>query len=919
MNRNFSLPAVLAGLLCLLLLVSPPAPAADAPDTPTKVRTIEGVTEYALKNGLKVLLYPDKSTSKVTVNLTVLVGSRHEGYGETGMAHLLEHMLFKGTPKNKDIPKALKDHGAIFNATTSYDRTNYFETMPANEKNLEFALKLEADRFVNSLIRRDDLASEMTVVRNEFEAGENNPFGILMQRVWATAYEWHNYGKNTIGNRSDIERVPIENLQAFYKKHYRPDNAVLLVAGNFDPKTALELIAREFGPLKNPPESLDSTYTDEPAQDGERTVTLRRVGDVGLVFVAYHVPAASHADYAALEVLNQVLTSEPAGRIYQALVPTKKASAIGGFAMPLHDPSLIQFIAQVSPGDSLEKARDALLDVVEKFADQKPTVEEVNRAKQKLLKSRELLMNSTTRVAEALGEWAARGDWRLFFLHRDQIENVTPADVARVARLYLQPTNRTVGLYVPTKEPLRASIPPNPSVEKLVKDYKGGKNVAAGEAFDPTPDNIEKRTLRGQLPSGVKTALLSKKTRGEAVNGQLTIRYGNERSLKGLTTAAELLPTLLLRGTTGKSRQEIEDEMDRLQAQINAAGNAGVLRFTFQCKRESLPGTLKLLGEMLRQPAFAKSEFDILVNENRDEYKGSLTEPNALASRALQRKLAPYAKEDVRYLPTLPEEIERLNATTLEQVKKLYHDHVGGQVGELAIVGDFDAEPVLKQAEGFLSGWKAQTPYERIASPAPVGLAASHETINTPDKENAIYTSGLVFRMKDSDPDYPALLIANYALGGGPLSSRLADRVRKKEGLSYTVMSHFTAGALDPSAEFMFLATCRPANVDKTEKTMLEEIERFVTKGIEAKELEDSKKAFLASIKTARGSDSALAGGLARRLHAGRTYAFDVEQERQIKALTVDQVNAAVRKYLEPKKLITIRAGDFKPKQKAEK
>src|SRR5208283_4185725 len=187
-------------------------------EAPRKVASVEGITEYDLDNGLRVLLFPDKSQSKVTVNMTVLVGSRQEGYGETGMAHLLEHMVFKGTPRHPQVPKALQDHGAQFNGSTSSDRVNYFETLAANDENLEFALDLEADRLVNSYIKREDLDSEMTVVRNEFERGENSPSGVLGKRIAATAYHWHNYGKPTIGNRSDIEKVPVENLRAFYKK-----------------------------------------------------------------------------------------------------------------------------------------------------------------------------------------------------------------------------------------------------------------------------------------------------------------------------------------------------------------------------------------------------------------------------------------------------------------------------------------------------------------------------------------------------------------------------------------------------------------------------------------------------------------------------------------------------------------------------
>src|SRR5262249_25549970 len=266
-----------------------------------------------------------------------------------GMAHLLEHMVFKGTPTHPDVPKALRDHGANFNGTTNFDRTNYFETLPATDENLEFAIRLEADRLVNSFVKREDLASEMTVVRNEFERGENSPQGVLMERIHSAAYEWHNYGKSTIGNRSDIERVPIENLQAFYKKYYQPDNVVLIVAGKFEEPKALELVQTYLGAIPRPNRKLDDTYTEEPAQDGERTVVLRRVGTVGSIGVAYHMPAASHPDWTALNLLGGIISQSPNGRLYKALVESKKATSANARSDNYHDPGLFTASAQAAP------------------------------------------------------------------------------------------------------------------------------------------------------------------------------------------------------------------------------------------------------------------------------------------------------------------------------------------------------------------------------------------------------------------------------------------------------------------------------------------------------------------------------------------------------------------------------------------
>ena len=307
----------------------------------TKGASVEGITEYSLKNGLKVLLFPDNSAQTITVNITYMVGSRHEGYGEKGMAHLLEHMLFKGTPNHPNVPEELSSHGARPNGTTWYDRTNYFETFNATDENLDWALDLESDRMVNSFIAKKDLDSEFSVVRNEFESGENSPSGVLMEKVISAAYLWHNYGKSTIGNRSDIERVPIENLQAFYRKFYRPDNAILMVTGKFDTDKTLALIEKKFAAIKNPATPLIDNPTIEPAQDGEKRVTLSRVGDLQIVSALYHMPAGSHEDAAALAIAENILTDEPSGRLYKALVDGKMASTVWSFTPFTKEPSFI--------------------------------------------------------------------------------------------------------------------------------------------------------------------------------------------------------------------------------------------------------------------------------------------------------------------------------------------------------------------------------------------------------------------------------------------------------------------------------------------------------------------------------------------------------------------------------------------------
>jgi zinc protease len=899
----------------VLTLFAASARSAETASAPKKITTIEGISEYRLDNGVRILLFPDTSTSKVTVNCTVLVGSRHEGYGETGMAHLLEHMVFKGTPMHRDVPKALRDRGASFNGSTSDDRTNYYETLNATDDNLEFAIRLEADRLVNSFIKREDLASEMTVVRNEFEAGENSPQGILNQRMMAVAYEWHNYGKSTIGNRSDIERVPIEKLQAFYRKYYQPDNVMVMVAGNFKEAKALAFLTKYFGALKKPARRLDDTYTEEPPQDGERTVVLRRVGTVGVVGAAYHIPAAAHPDCAPLEVLAHVLSSQPSGRLYQALVEkSKKATSVAAYTAGLHDPGMFQIVASADDKTSVESVRDALLAALEDVRSGAITETEVNRAKLQAKKNWELAMTNSNRIGVVLSEWASKGDWRLMFLHRDRVAKVTPDDVSRVAKKYLTTANRTVGLYVPTKEPVHASIPATPDVAELLKDYKGGDAIAKGEFFDPTVANIEKRVQTTQLASGVKVALLPRKTRGEVVSLNLALHYGNVESLKDHTSATQFLAGLMARGTKKHTRQQLEDELNRLKARLVPSGIGGTISFAIECKRANLPEVLGLLTEILREPTFPETDFNVLKRQVRTGLEESKTEPSALAIRALQRKLSPYPADDIRYVPTVEESLKRLDAVTVDEVRKLYAEQLSGQHGELVIVGDFDPVPALKQIEDAVKGWKSTVAYKRIERPALENVKPEKMVIDTPDKKNALYVAAMTMPLQDTDPDNPALEVANFLFGGGTLSSRLGDRVRQKEGLSYGVGSNYSADARDKSARFLMFAICNPKNVEKVDKAILEELDKMCKEGVTEKELNEGKKALLAALKQARGSDAALAGMLLSELHVGRSIAYQGELEKKIAALTVEEVNSAFRNHIDAKKLVIIRAGDFKKK-----
>jgi zinc protease len=881
-----------------------------------KKATLAGITEYDYPNGLRVLLFPDKSAPKVTVNMTYLVGSRHEGYGETGMAHLLEHMNFILSTHDRSIKKELTDHGASWNGTTDYDRTNYFETLTATDDNLKWALGLEAERMVNMRMEKPLLDTEMTVVRNEFERGENSPERILEERTVATAYLWHNYGKSTIGSRADIEKVPIEKLAAFYRKFYQPDNAVLVIAGQFDESKALAYVAETCGSIPRPTRKLDETYTVEPVQDGERYVELRRVGNNQAIMVLWHAPALSNQDSAALEVLTGIMSGGGGrggggtGRLYKALVDNKKAlSARMGYE-ELHDPGFVIAQATLSKDQSLDEARKIINDTVASIVSEPPTKDEVEREKSRIVQSMEQRMTNSQQAALGLSDMIASGDWRLFFLNYDQLKAVTPEDVVRVGKLYFKAANRTVGEFIPTAEPDRTEVPAGADLAKVFANYKSSLDVTEGEAFDPTPANIEKHLTRSKLANGLKVVVLPKSTRGGTVMASLQVHFGDLNSLLGKDAIGSMAGSLLMRGTKTRTRQQIQDEMVKLNARIAVNGSVNGASATIQTKAENLVAAMQLAADILRNPSFPDSDFEQIKKQRIAGIENRRTDPGALATLALDQALNPYPRTDPRHVGTFDEDIEDASKVTLDDVKAFHSKFYGASHGELVIVGQFDPAAASKAAAGLFGNWTNTAPYARITGAfqktVPINLK-----IEAPDKQDATFAAGLLMPLRDADPDYPALVLANYIFGGS-ITSRMEDRIRNREGLSYGATSRFSAPADGNDGRFEGRATSNPKNTPKVEASFRDELAKTVASGFTAKEVEEAKKAVRDQRTVGRSQDQQLLTVIAAREDYGRTLSWDEQMDAKLAALTVDQVNAALKRHLDPAAVSIVKSGDFK-------
>lgn len=879
------------------------------------VTTVEGISEYRLPNGLRIVLVPDSSRSTVTINAVYLVGSRDEGYGEAGMAHILEHLLFLGSVRHPDMKTEEPRFGARRNGGTTVDHTYYVYSVPAADSSIDWLVDSQADRMVNALVSQKSLATEYSVVRNELEIGESSSWEASLNRLLSAAFQWHAYRRPVIGTVSDIENVSIDRLQAFYKRFYQPDNALLIVAGRFAAGDMLARIERKFAAIPRPRRTaelgnlLRRDHTVEPPQQGEQRVVLRRSSSDQLLLYGWHVPGIGHPDYSVAEVLADVIASNPSGRLYKALVDTREAAAVAGDVFSSEDPNLLWVRVRLRLDQSMDSVDARVLRMIDSARTSPFSAEEVTRARTSLLRNLELMMSNPENFAIQLGNWAAGGDWRLLLLHRDRIARTTPDDVRRVAAAYLKPTNRTTVAYIATDNADRATIPASPQPSASLAGYSGNPALQRGEDFEPTPSNIESRVMRSALPNGMRVTLLPKRTRGTKVSAQIVVRFGSEQTLQGRTQVNALTAGMLMRGTEKLTRQQLIDSLSKLTAAVSVSSGAGSATVAIEAVRATFISVLELTAEMLRSPRFDAEELERLRKERLVQFDIQKTDPAQQAINLVGERLNPKPVGHVLHAYTTQETIDGTARATIDDVRAFYRSHYGASAGDLAVVGDFDAAVVTAAAARLFGDWNSPQPYVRPTRTY-VPAESTFVSLELKDKSTSMLALGTTLELRDDDPDYPAMALVNHMLVSGP-HSILSTRARDKEGISYAFVPFFFVQSQDRYASWTFGAMAAPKNIERLQASLRDELDRLRRDGFTEEQLKNYRQGFLQGRAQARANESTLVGLLLTRRNVGRTMAYEEALEERIAALTVDDVNRALRKYIDPKRLVIARAGDF--------
>ncbi len=702
-----------------------------------------------------------------------------------------------------------------------------------------------------------------------------------------------------------------ENLKAFYKKYYQPDNAVLIIAGKYDEKKALANVQQYFGPIPKPTRVLQPTYTVEPPQDGERNVMLRRTGDIQYIGMAYHTPSLADKDYAANDALLQILTNDPSGLLYKKLVETKLASKLYGYSQTLHDPGFSYFQVEVPKDKSIDSARHILLTTMDEVGMMNIADEDLTRAKNTIMKYISDGMNKTTDLAIGLTEYIGAGDWRLLFLYLDRIEQLRVTDLKAAAKKYYKPSNRTYGVFIPDATPDRTVVNETPDISKELAGYKGKATVAQKENFENSIDNIKKNIEYGTLPNGGKYALLQKPTKGDKITASISLRYGDEKTLMYQGEIASILSKMLKTGTSTKTKKQIADELDRIKTDINFNKAANGLVISINTDKQNLPAALALLNDMLMHLKFDSAEFEKVIVETKAGIEANKNDPQTLASEKLGKLASNYPKGHPNYAASSDEVLASIATVKLEDVKKFYSNFYGANNSLSVFVGELDKKDVTGFLQNSFGKWNSRTSYSPIEQKY-FDVKGTTESINTPDKTNAMLLGVININISEKHADYPAMYMANELLGGGAfLSSRIPQRLRENEGMSYGAGSFMNANYNYDVSNWGVYAFFNPLYKGRLDSALHQEIDKARAAGFTKDELQKSITSWLEQNKTSLGENTFLANQIRTYMRDGRSLDDFTNLENKIKALNLEAVNAALRKYFDPQKLIMIYGGDF--------
>lgn len=864
-------------------------------------KEVGGIKEFTMtSNGLTVLIKEDKTAPVATFMVTYRVGSVNEATGHTGATHLLEHLMFKGSKnyKNGKADVILDSIGARTNATTWTDRTNYFGTLPS--KHLETIIKIEADRMRGAIIVEEDRQSEMTVVRNEFERGENSPQRVLDQHIWSMAFQAHPYHHSTIGWKSDIENMPIEKLKEFYDIYYWPNNATVSIVGDVDTKEGLALVKKYFGKIRRSKHEIPTVYTTEPEQEGQRRVVLNRAGQQGVVGVAFKSPPAADKDMAPMIVLGEILGSGKNSRLYKQITDKGLVTSISASPSKFKYEGLFEIYASLTPGTKHEKVEELILEVLEEVKDSGVKEKELQKAKTKLITSRLFSQDGSYAIASGLNEAIASGDWTLYTSYEEKIKKVTLADIKRVANKYLVTQKSTVGYFIPEvstgggllKGASAHRHHNGPYYFKKEEDLKeaGGFFQKGVEFSEPTEGVFLYTLKRGK---GVVT-----------LNGSMLGGYNYAEQKQQVPS---LVVSMLDQGTTNKTKFQISDELESVGARLDFGSGPSRVSFSAKFLSKDTDRVLGLMAEQLQSPSFNEEEFKKVKKRREASLKRA---KESTWNNAFDDFLLSIYGDKHQNTPTDPEKaIKELDKIDIEDLKAFHKKNYGRGSMFIVAVGDVSHESLSKKIKKEFGGWKksplVETPENRTGTPT-----KKVNYISMKDKTSSDLLYGIALDINEDSPEFLPLSVATRVLGGS-FTARLMRKVRVEDGLTYGVYSSITGTTNKSPGAWIAYGTYSPDLLKKGEVSMEGVIEMWIDSGITKEELSNMKSTIIGSTQVGYDTTSGISRAiLSSVVNKGGVKYLD-EYANKIESITLEEVNKAIKKHIKFNLLYKVAAGSI--------
>ncbi len=909
---------MLIGLfLSLLLSVVPFSETLLQAATPTAVTPVsgvaltQGVQKTLLDNGLTVLTKEVHTTPVVSVQVWYKVGSRNEVKGESGISHQLEHLMFKGTTERPvQFGRLFSALGSQFNAFTSYDETVYFGTVQRDK--LQALLTLEADRMKNALVGSDQLQSEKRVVVSELQGYENSPSYRLDRAVMRDAFPNRAYGLPVGGTKADVEKFTLQQVRNYYQTYYSPENATLVITGDFTTKPVLKVVKETFGQLS--PRVKESANTRRrreiiSASTAQKApIVLKQPGSVGLLQAVYPLPNIQHPDVPAIDLMDTILTGGRSSRLYQALVESGLASSVNASAAELIEPGWYEIRATAAPSQELSKIAQFLQAALSKLQQQPVTLEELNQAKTQLQASFILGNQDITSQASQLGySQTIAGDYRYIERYLSAIAQVTPQDVQRVAQTYLNPAKQTVGFFEPTQPDGQPGSSGGGSGRTL-ENFSPGQPVDPAELAKYLPPTTSATTANQQplpeqfsLKNGLRVLLLPDKS-VPTINLSGQIEAGSEFDGNQKAGLANLTANNLMNGTKTQDALTLAKILEDRGAGLDFAASREGVNISGQGLSADLPLLVQTLANVLEDATFPSNQLELSRQRALTSLRSQLDDPNGLGRRVFQQAIYPESHPFYSF-PTA----ESLKSITRDDVLGFYEKHYRPDTTTIAFVGDFDPVKVKALLNQTFGRWQATGKAPMLNLPT-VSLPSTLTRLSKviPGKAEAVTYIG--YRgISRKDPRFYAALVLNQILGGDTLSSRLGTEVRDRQGLTYGIYSGFAAG-VNPGP-FLIQMQTAPGDTQKAIASTLALLKQLREQGVTAAELNTAKRSIVNSYPVELANPSDVAGIILNNSVYGLSQAELREFPQRIENVTLADVQQAIQELIQPEKLVIVTAG----------